>query len=143
MYSSGMGLNAPARLFLAHAMTIRARSSESSLLSIAHEATPSTLWVGSPRNAVLAVEGFIPRYSASSSQKPESATESGAPSVPWGTLPLLKDSTSLGHALEVSYHLRGLLLYPPPISSAAGCQLVTYYHRPHPQSTRKPINKPT
>ena len=49
---------------------MRARSSGSSLLSIAHEATLSTLWAVSP------LEGFMPRYSASSSQKPESATDS-------------------------------------------------------------------
>src|SRR5215211_6194063 len=91
-------------------MTIRARSSGSSLLSIAHEATPSTRWVGSSRNAVLAVEDFIPRYSASSSQKPESATEVGAPSVPWGTLRLLKDLTSLGPPRECSYTRRGIFL---------------------------------
>src|SRR5215208_7122868 len=142
MYSSGMGLNAPARLFLAHAMTIRARSSGSSLLSIAHEATPSTRWVGSPRNAVFAVDGFIPRYSASSSQKPESATEVGAPSVPWVTLRSLKEVPPWVAPRAVAA-ASGLLLYPPHISGARGCQLVTYYHRPHPQSIRKPRNKPT
>src|SRR5829696_9182941 len=101
MYSSGTGLKAPAPRFLAHAITMRARSSGSSLLSIAHEATPSTRWVGSSRNAILAVEGLIPRYSASSSQNAGSATAVGAPSVPWGTLRLLKDLASLGRASGV------------------------------------------
>src|SRR5829696_2055594 len=111
MYSSGTGLKAPAPRFLAHAITMRARSSGSSLLSIAHEATPSTRWAGSSRNAVLAVEGFMPKYSASSSQKPESATEIEAPSVPWGTLRLLKDTTSLGRASGVHQHSPGLCLF--------------------------------
>src|SRR5215218_706157 len=113
MYSSVWGLNAPAPRFLAHAMTMRARSSGSSLLSIAHEATPRTLWAGSSRKAVLAVEGFIPRYSASSSQKPESATEIGTPLVPWGTLASLKDLASLGRASGVLQHPPGLYLFTP------------------------------
>src|SRR5215218_11368942 len=121
MYSSGTGLNAPAPRFLAHAMTMRARSSWSSLLSIAHEATPRTRWAGSSRKAVLAVEGFMPRYWASSSQKPESATEVGAPSVPWGTLLLLKELTSLGRASGVLQHSPGLL-FIRLLHRSANCQ---------------------
>src|SRR5215204_2751801 len=53
----------------------------------------------------------MPRYSASSSQKPESATEVEAPSVPWGPLRLLKDPTSLGRASGVLQHPPGLYLF--------------------------------
>ena len=93
----GYGLSSKRKLNKA----MRARSSGSSLLSIAHEATPSTLWVVSP------LEGFMPRYSANSSQKPESATEMRDRSLEGkdvgfpANLPQLRKVTSLPGYLRV------------------------------------------